>query len=143
MEFSDYHYPNETKGYPPQPEVLKFLHSYADRFDLHKHIKFNHMVVRVAPVKNDRWEIIVRDVANDKFETKTFDAVFVASGHFFAPRYPEIEGIDEFQGKKLHSHDYRKASDFTGMSVCVCVAFCFKLKTNANFLFKMNLWKYR
>lgn len=117
MEFSDFHYPNETKGYPPQPEVLKFLHSYADHFDLKKHIKFNHMVIRVLPIKDDKWEVIVKDVANNKFETKVFDVVFVANGHSFSPHYPQIEG--EFQGKKIHSHDYRKAEDFTGMIMIV------------------------
>lgn len=115
MEYADFKYPNGTKGYPPQPEVLKYLHSYADNFDVKKHIKFNHLIIRVVPIKNDKWEIIVKDVVNNKYETKIFDAVFVASGHFFAPRYPEIEGIDEFQGKQIHSHDYRKAEDFTGM----------------------------
>lgn len=119
MEFEDLSYPNGTKGYPPQPEVLKYLHTYADRFDIKKHIKFNHLVIRVLPIKNGRWEIIVRDVANNKYEKKTFDAVIVASGHFFAPRYPEIQGIDDFQGKKLHSHDYRRAEDYIGESVLI------------------------
>lgn len=117
MEYEDLSYPNGTKGYPPQPEVLKYLHTYADRFDIKKHIKFNHSVIRVLPIKNDKWEIIVRDVVNNKYEKKVFDFVLVASGHFFAPRYPDIEGIDGFQGKKLHSHDYRRSEDFADESI--------------------------
>lgn len=119
MEFEDLSYPNGTKGYPPQAEVLKYLHTYADRFDIKKHIKFNHLVIRVLPIKNDKWEIIVKDVENDKFEKKIFDAVMVASGHFFAPRNPVIEGMNDFQGKQLHSHDYRRAEDYTGESILI------------------------
>lgn len=114
MEFPDHHFPNETITYPPQPEVLRFIHSYADRFDLKKLIKLNHLVIRVLPIENNKWEVIVKDLENDKFITKIYDAVFVCNGHFFSPRVSEIEGADTFQGKKIHSHDYRKAEDYRG-----------------------------
>lgn len=45
MEFHDHPYPNGTKGYPPQADVLKYLHSYAERFDIKRHIKLSHLVI--------------------------------------------------------------------------------------------------
>lgn len=114
MEFIDHSYPNGTKSYPPQVEVLKYLHSYAERFNIKSHIKLNHLVIRVVPVENEKWEVIVKDLPNDKYETLIYDLVFVANGHFASPRYPSVPGLDEFKGRTLHSHDYRTSEAFHG-----------------------------
>lgn len=119
MEFPDHQFPSETITFPPQSDVLSFIHSYADRFELEKLIKFNHWVIRVAPIENDKWEIIVKDLPNNKYVTKVYDTVFVCNGHLFSPRMPSIQGADEFQGKMIHSHDYRRAEDFRGENVLV------------------------
>ncbi|XP_055297698.1 senecionine N-oxygenase-like [Sitodiplosis mosellana] len=119
MEFNDHPYPNGTKSYPPQADVLKYLHSYADRFGIKKHIKLSHLVIRVLPIENDKWEVIVKDLPNDKFQTLIYDVVFVANGHFASPRYPSIPGLDEFKGKTLHSHDYRSKEEFHDENVLV------------------------
>lgn len=117
MEFPDFHHTNDTKPFPTQADILQFLHSYADHFDLNEHIKLNHLVVRVLPVENDKWEIIVRDLPTNQYYTEIFDAVFVCNGHYFAPQIPQIDGANEFKGKILHSHDFRKADAFQGNSL--------------------------
>lgn len=125
MEFPDLHYPNDTTPYPPHPEVLRYLQKYADTFDLRRHTKFNHLVIRVNPIENHKWEVIIRDLVNDKFIIQYYDAVFVCNGHYFDPFIPEIRGAAEFNGKLLHSHDYRSAETFrgtlpfsNGLSIC-------------------------
>lgn len=119
MEYPDFPYPNGTKSYPPQSEVLKFIHSYADKFDLKKHIKFSHIVIRVLPIEDGKWEIIVKNLPTNTFETIIYDAVFIANGHFVAPRIPHIDGVNEFKGKILHSHDFRTAEAYRGEQVLV------------------------
>ncbi|XP_031638724.1 senecionine N-oxygenase-like [Contarinia nasturtii] len=119
MEFPDFPYPNGTIPYPPQADVLNYLHSYADHYDIKKHIKLNHLVIRVLPIEDDKWEVIVKDLPNNEFQTLTYDYVFVCNGHFSSPRYPSIPGIKEFEGKMLHSHDYRKPESFQDESVLV------------------------
>lgn len=114
MEFPDHAYPNGTISYPTQSVVLNYLRSYADRFDVKKHIKFTHLVIRVLPIENGKWEVIVKDLRNDKFLTLIYDVVFVCTGRFSTLRYPSIPGMDEFRGKSLHSHDYRTAETFRG-----------------------------
>lgn len=114
MEFADYHYPNNTLSYPTQPVVLKFLQSYAEKFKLKRHIKFNHLVIRVLPIENDKWEIIVKDLPSNRFMTKIYDAVFVANGHFTTPRIPVISGANDFTGKLIHSRDYRAPEPYRG-----------------------------
>lgn len=114
MELPGLRYPNNTISYPPHSDVLKYLHSYANLFDLNKYIKFNHMIIRALPIENDKWEIIVKDLPNNKYITQIFDAVFVCNGHFFDQYLPKIKGAEEFQGKLLHSHDFRDAESFRG-----------------------------
>lgn len=127
MEFNGHPYPNGTKSYPPQADVLKYLHSYADRFEIKKHIKLSHLVIRVVPIENEKWEVIVKDLPNDKFHTLIYDVVFVANGHFASPRYPSIPGLDEFQGKLLHSHDYRSAEAFHGRLITLNKRICLSI----------------
>lgn len=114
MEFPDFPYPEDTLVFPTQPDVLNYLHSYANRFDLKKHIKFNHSVVRVAPIEDDNWEIVVKNLRDGTFETNFFNAVFVANGHYSVPQIPKIAGSNEFKGKIIHSHDFRTAEAFRG-----------------------------
>lgn len=119
MEFPDFPYPEGTKSYPPQAKVLKYLNSYVDKFDLKKHIQFGHLVIRVLPIEKGKWEVIVKDLPNNKFETKIYDVVFVANGHFTASRIPHIDDANEFKGKIIHSHDFRTAEAFKDDKVLV------------------------
>lgn len=114
MEFPGHHYPNDTLSFPPQSDVLKYLHSFADRIDLEKHIKFEHFVVHINPTENEKWEIIIKDLPNNKFITQIYDAVFICNGHFSVPFIPKIRGAKEFRGKLLHSHHFRDAETFQG-----------------------------
>lgn len=43
-----------------------------------------------------------------------FDAIFVCNGHNSVPFTPDFQGINEFQGRVIHSHDYRRAESFKG-----------------------------
>lgn len=116
MEFSDFHHPNGTISFPGQPEILKFLHAYADHYGLNDHIEYNALVVRVLPIENNKWELVVKDLLNGEFITETYDAVLVCNGHFFEPIKAPIDGASEFKGKIIHSHDYRSPDVFQGIN---------------------------
>lgn len=115
MEYPGHPFPNDTSSYPAHTEILKYLHSYADRFGLKKTLKVNHLVVRVLPIENEKWEVIVKDLPNDTFKTLIYDVVFVCNGNFASPRFPKIPGLDDYKGKFIHSHDFRTSKAFRGM----------------------------
>lgn len=117
MAFPDHPYPEHTAPFPTQPEVMAYIESYANRFNLKRFIKFNHLVVRVSPIENDKWEVIVKNLPNNTFETHIYDAVFDASGHFTKPQFTNIPGANEFNGKYMHSKHYRRPDKFIGMSI--------------------------
>lgn len=115
MEFPTFHYPEDTLSFPTSQDVLNYLHSYANQFDLKKIVKFNHLVIRVSPIEDIKWEIVVKNLPNNTFETIIFDAVFICTGHYAKPQIPKISGVDDFKGIIFHSHDFRTAEAFRGI----------------------------
>lgn len=116
MEFPGHPYPNDTLSFPPHSDVLKYLHSFVDRFKLKKYIKFEHLVVHINPTDNEKWEIIIKDLPNNKFITQIYDVIFVCNGHYSVPFIPKIHGASKFKGKIMHSHNYRTAETFRGIN---------------------------
>ena len=71
--------------------------------------------------KNDKviWEVRVKNIINERISVEEFDSVIVAVGLFSVPRIPEITGLELFEGKIIHSHDYRIPEKFSNMPVLV------------------------
>lgn len=111
----------QKESFVPSEEVLHYYEWYADEFDLKKHVKFEHYVLRVRPLNNDKdkWEVIVRNLATETYETHEFDAVLVCSGHFHSSFTPDYEGQKMFKGKQFHSHDYKKPEPLRDEKVLV------------------------
>lgn len=119
MGYPDFPFAEQEMSYIPQDEVLKFYQSYANHFSLHQYIKFEHHVLRVRPLLDDKWEVIVQDMKTRNFETYIFDVVLVCTGHFSSPKMPAFQGQKIFEGKQVHSHDYRCAAAFRDETVLV------------------------
>lgn len=59
--------------------------------------------------------LIVR-TETEEFSTRT---VISGTGTWDKPYWPYYPGAAEFQGRQLHTHDFRQASDFAGLRVLV------------------------
>lgn len=127
MDFPGHKYPNDTLSYPSHEHILKYLNSYADRFKLRKYIQLHHLVEKICSIENNKWNITIKDLPQNKIESITYDAVFVCINKYLSPNYPEIEGANKFNGKIMHSHDYRRPGEFLGSlrSIDVIIIFCF------------------
>ncbi|CAO1415183.1 unnamed protein product [Diamesa tonsa] len=119
MGYPDFPIPQQEKSYIPAEDMLAFLNLYADTFNVRECIKFEHHVLRVRPMNDDTWEVIVRNLPADKYETYIFDAILICNGHYHTPALPKYKGSGVFNGKQLHSHDYRCPEPFEGEQVLV------------------------
>ncbi|XP_031632889.1 senecionine N-oxygenase-like [Contarinia nasturtii] len=119
MEYPDFHYPPGTKSYPTAKEVWNYLDSYAREFKLSGLIKLNHLVENVIPLENGSWRVYAKAYPTKTLVSKVFDAVLVCTNLYSYPYTPDIDGINDFKLKKIHSHDYRKAADFRGKEVLI------------------------
>lgn len=116
MGFPDFPIPEQKESYIPSQDFLNFLKSYANRFGVTQHVRLEHHVSSVDFVEESkRWKVQVKDLPEDKMETFFFDFVFVCNGHYHTPRLPYFPNMDQFEGKQLHSHDYRAPDYFKGM----------------------------
>lgn len=139
MGFDDFPIPSSIqRSYIRSEDMLAYLGSYANHFNILELIKFRHYVIRVRPIQDTKWEvnkcqlnyeynfhgnfviiilqIIVNDLINDRVTTHIHDAIFVCNGHNSTPSWPspKYPGADKFAGKQWHSHDYRRAEAFQG-----------------------------
>ncbi|XP_055952147.1 uncharacterized protein LOC129988065 isoform X2 [Argiope bruennichi] len=128
--------PKEVMAYPDFPfqecegrsflhhtEVLKYLEDYAKHYGLYEHIKFHKLIENIRPLKHEdgtvEWAVSFSDVVTKEKETYIYDAVMVCNGHYSVPYMPEIEGLNDFKGVIIHSHDYREPQDFKDLKVVV------------------------
>lgn len=118
MGFPDFPFQEQNQSYIPADDVLQFVRDYAENFKVNEHIKFHHYVVRARPY-DGKWEVIVKDLPNNKYLTYRFDYLFICNGHYENPLLPEIQGIEDFIGETMHSHHYREPSKFNNESVLV------------------------
>lgn len=121
--FSDFPPPEDWPNYMHNSKMVQYFELYADKFNLHQSVKFNHEVLQVERAEDHddtgRWQVTVRDNTDKRISTKVFDAVLVCTGHHVHPSVPVFEGQKEFKGKIVHSHSYKTPDQFVGKTVVV------------------------
>src|ERR687894_2458425 len=103
MQFSDFPMPKSLPDFPHHTQIAAYFDDYVDHFGLRERITFETAVEHAAP-DGGGWQ-----VALDTGDTRRYDALLVANGHHWDPRWPEpaFPGSDDFQGVQMHSHDYK------------------------------------
>ncbi|KAH9514514.1 Cyclopentanone 1,2-monooxygenase (CPMO) [Bulinus truncatus] len=123
MAYSDFPIPSEFPIFMHNTHVFQYFKIYAEKFDLLKHINFNIEVLNITKADNfavtGQWEIKYKNKKTDEDITEIFDGVLVCSGHHAEKYEPTFPGLSQFQGKVLHSHDYRKPEGFGDKRVLI------------------------
>ncbi|OBK16034.1 flavin-containing monooxygenase [Mycobacterium asiaticum] len=112
--------PNKSwsRTYARQPEILTYLESVVDKFDLGRHLMLG-TAVRAARWCADscQWELqLDRGTAR---QTLTVDVVVCAVGLFGAPKMPKIPGLSDFSGALMHTAQWDHGVDLAGKRVAV------------------------
>ena len=124
-EFPDYtydeHFSKPVPSYLSRQDMSSYLFGrLKDCPEIRESIKFN-TVVRQVEFDTEKDHFIVRafDCVTGKTSTDYFSHVVVAIGHFSVPEIPSFEGMDEFPGRIVHSHEFRDAQEYVGQSVLI------------------------
>ncbi|GEK81223.1 SDR family NAD(P)-dependent oxidoreductase [Agrococcus baldri] len=117
MAFSDFPMPEHYPHYARHDQVHDYFEQYVDHFGFRDRITFGTEVVEVARGEAGRWR--VRTLGPDGEREREYDAVLVANGHHWDPRWPDPAYPGEFAGEQLHAHDYRPAEQLAGRRVVV------------------------
>src|SRR3954447_17835294 len=113
-EYEDLPMPREWPHFPDHVQVCEYFDAYLDRFDLRRRIRFGTTVERAAHEPGGGWA-----VETDDGERHAFDALIVANGHNWHPRWPDPPYPGSFAGEQIHAHDYRDADLFAGRRALV------------------------
>lgn len=107
--------PDWSRAYSPSQEILGYVHHLVEQFSLQPLLNFGCNVVDAAfDEEGGFWS-----VTTDKGTVYRGRSLIAASGGLANASFPKIEGIDTFQGKRMHSarwdHDY----DIAGKRIAV------------------------
>lgn len=135
MAFHEFSFPPETPLYPPASYICNYLHDFAKKYNLRKHVEFNAEVQDLRwDEKSSKWFIRVGslnlphlklepELGLKRQREEVFDAVVVANGHFGIPHIPAIPGVDEWRASTnrgmMHSMWYREPSIMKDLVVLV------------------------
>ncbi|KAK3066667.1 hypothetical protein LTR53_016898, partial [Teratosphaeriaceae sp. CCFEE 6253] len=115
-----------TREYPGQEEILAYLIRVATEYGLYKHIRFN---TNVEEARWDdglkKWRTTVTTPQgskeaefNPEYEIKS-DFLVSAVGQLNQPAYPKLEGLDDFEGKKMHSARWDWSYELEGKKIAL------------------------
>ena len=114
MEYSDFPMPKSYPDFPHHTHIAEYFNDYVDRFGVRDRIVFETGVERARRGDDGAWAVTL-----DTGETRTYDALAVANGHHWDPRWPEPAFPGEFNGKQVHAHYYIDNEDFRDKNVLV------------------------
>ena len=124
LEFADYtfeeHFGKPIPSYPPREVLWDYIVGRVKKAGVRKWIRFNTPVRMVTwDKKKKKFLVTSHDRVKDIMKTEEFDYVIAANGHFSTPHTPFFDGLDKFNGRVLHAHDFRDALEFKGKNVLI------------------------
>jgi cation diffusion facilitator CzcD-associated flavoprotein CzcO len=116
MSYSDFPMPSSYPDFPHHTHIAEYFNAYVDHFGLRDLITFNTSVTHAARREDGCWEVTL-----DTGDSRVYDALLVANGHHWDPRWPEpaFPGADTFAGEQIHAHAYVDNSLFAGRNVVI------------------------
>ena len=102
-----------TRAVSPQPEILAYLDHCAEKYGLTPHFKFNTEITEARFDEDEGlWHLTFADGNTD-------DARILvgALGQLNRPAWPNIPGMDDFEGTSFHSARWNHDHDLTGERV--------------------------
>jgi cation diffusion facilitator CzcD-associated flavoprotein CzcO len=106
--------PNWSELYSPQPEIQAYLRATAERFNVLPRIRFGVTMLDAS------WEDAARHWAvQTSAGPITCEVLILGTGPLSEPKYPEIEGLDAFDGPVLHSARWDPGVELDGKRVAV------------------------
>ena len=111
-EYTDYPMPAHYPDFPSKQQMWDYFESYADAFDLRRHIRFETRVTEVRPRPDELWDVAFADGRR-----AVYKGVIVCNGHHWKKSFPKW--VDDYEGKVIHSKDYKKPDQLRGKRILV------------------------
>ncbi len=117
MQYADYAMPADYPDFPHHSHIAQYFNDYVDHFGLRPMITFGTAVQRAERRADGLWAVTLDDGT-----VRHYDALLIANGHHWDPRWPEPHFPGKFDGMEMHSHFYidpEEPHDLRGKNVVV------------------------
>ena len=105
--------PDWSHRFSPGAEIQAYFEDVAHRYGVDKLIQYGKEITR-CEFEDGRWKIEMADGSTD-----VGDFVIAATGVLHHPAYPDIEGLDSFEGTTFHSARWNHDVPLAGKRVGV------------------------
>jgi 4-hydroxyacetophenone monooxygenase len=110
--------PSWTRYFSKQGELMDYIESCIDRFELRPHISFDTTIEGADyDAATGRWRLSM--TVGGKPERREADVVVSAVGQLNVPSMPRIKGLDSFAGPVVHTARWRPDIDVAGKRVAI------------------------
>lgn len=107
--------PSWSRMFAGQKEISDYLHRCADKYDVRRHIHFGVKFTGAEYDESERqWHVFTED--GTEYVSR---ACISGLGALHIPSYPEIAGVERFQGEVFHSAEWNHDYDLEGKRVAV------------------------
>ncbi len=114
MEYADFPMPPDYPDFPHHTHIARYFNDYVDHFGMRELITFKTGVEHADRRPDGVWEVQL-----STGERRLYDALLVANGHHWDPRWPEPPFPGQFDGEQIHAHHYIDSGPFRDKSVLV------------------------
>ncbi|KAH6995475.1 hypothetical protein BKA56DRAFT_473041 [Ilyonectria sp. MPI-CAGE-AT-0026] len=112
--------PHWSSLYAPGPEIRAYMQGVAEKYGANRFIKVFHAVESCTWVANTRqWKVKIRNLKSNEVFEETTDIVISAKGGLNQIMWPKVKGLDEYQGKLVHSGAWDESLDLRNKRVGV------------------------
>ncbi len=105
--------PEWSQQFAPGPEIREYFEDVANRFGVGERIRYNCEITRCV-FEDGRWKVEANDGTTDEG-----DFVIAATGVLHHPKYPDIPGLESFEGAVFHSARWDDSVSIAGKRVGV------------------------
>ena len=124
LEFADYtfeeHFGKQIASYPPRAVLFDYIQGRVEKAGVRDQIRFGTVVRNVTfDEGTGQFTVTSQHLPTSERVVEEFDHVVVATGHFSTPNVPSFDGLDRFNGRVLHAHDFRDAVEFKDKDVLI------------------------
>tara|TARA_B100000767_G_scaffold274394_1_gene307248 strand:- start:1588 stop:3042 length:1455 start_codon:yes stop_codon:yes gene_type:complete len=106
--------PDWSASFVEQPEIEQYLQRSCTDFGLDPYVKLNTKITNAEFSSNGTWLL-----TSEAQETFTFDVVINAMGNQHTAAYPNVEGMDSFNGDSWHGTRWNHDVDLQNKRVAI------------------------
>jgi len=107
--------PHWSRLFAPGEELKRYAVHVADKYDVRRHMRFDTVVTgAVWDEADEHWTISV-----EGGEAVTAKYLLTATGFLSQPMMPDIDGIETFEGKVIHTTRWDDSYDLSGKRAAV------------------------